>query len=217
MYRRMTPPRALVLDLGEVLVRSQPAELVQRMAQVAAVPLAAFRAAYWAHREEYDRAGDAPRYWSDVLREARSPLDAGAREAAVPRLTALDTESWTQYREEVWDLAARFKGGGGRTAMLSNCGPEVIERVKAQRPVERYFDALVVSWELGVVKPSPAIYRAALERLGVQPGDALFVDDRAVNVAGAEAVGMRGLVFEGDGSLPALRRAIDGAAVDRRG
>jgi len=200
--------RALVLDLGEVLVRSQPPELVQRMAEIAAVPLPALQAAYWAHRDEYDRVGSAQRYWDHVLRDAHSPLSPAAREAARPRLCALDAESWTQYREEVWELAARFRTDGRRTAMLSNCGPEVIDRVRAQRDVTRYFDAMVISWEVGAVKPEPAIYRTALERLGIAPEEALFVDDRAVNVAGAEAVGMQAMLFEGDASVPALRARI---------
>lgn len=200
--------RALVLDLGEVLVRSQPPELVQRMAETAAVPLPAFQAAYWAHRAEFDRVGSPRRYWDDVLRDARSPLSPAARDAARARLGTLDAESWTQYREEVWDLAARFRADGRRTAMLSNCGPEVIDRVRAQRDVTRYFDALVISWEVGAIKPEPAIYRIALERLGVAPGEALFVDDRPENVAGAEAVGMEAMLFQGDASVPALRARI---------
>jgi putative hydrolase of the HAD superfamily len=204
-------PRALVLDLGEVLVRSQPAALVERMARIAGVPLADFKAAYWAHRHEYDLASDPRGYWDDVLRDARSPLDGAARAAARAELGAVDAESWTQYREPVWELAARFKAAGGRTAMLSNCGPEVIDRVRAQRDVGRYFDAMVISWEERVAKPAPEIYRTALRRLGVAAGEALFVDDRAENVAGAEAVGMQGLVFSGDASVEALQRALDGA------
>ncbi len=205
------PPRALVLDRGEVLVRSQPAALVERMASVAAVPLPDFTAAYWAHRHEFDLASDPRGYWDDVLRDARSPLQGAARDAARAELGAVDAESWTQYREPVWELAARFKAAGGKTAMLSNCGPSVIDRVRAQREVGRYFDALVVSWEVRVAKPAPEIYRIALQRLGVAAGDALFVDDRAENVTGAEAVGLRGLVFAGDASVEALRRALEGA------
>lgn len=204
----MSRLRALILDFGEVLVHSQRPELVQRMAELAAVPLPALQAAYWAHRGEYDRVGSAQQYWDRVLRDARSPLEPAAREAARPRLCAVDAESWTQYREEVWEIAARFKRDGGRTAMLSNCGPEVIDRMRAQREVARYFDALVISWEVGSLKPEPAIYRTALERLGVAAGEALFVDDRPENVAGAEAVGMHALLFTGDASVPVLRERI---------
>ena len=57
------------------------------------------------------------------------------------------------------------------------------------------------------MKPDPAIYRLALERFGLKPAEAVFIDDRADNVAGAEAVGVRGLVFTG---AAALRRDLSG-------
>lgn len=201
----MPPIRALILDFGEVLVGPQPAALVQRMAGIAGVPLPAFSGAYWSHRNEYDLHGNAQHYWGAVLSDAGSPLDGPAREAARPRLAGLDAESWTQYREEVWEIAEQFRIAGGRTAMLSNCNPEVMGRVRAQRPVGRFFDTMVVSWEVGFLKPDPAIYRLALERLAVDAGEALFVDDRAENVAAAEVVGLQGLRFTGDASLAELR------------
>jgi putative hydrolase of the HAD superfamily len=204
----MLPLRALVLDLGEVLVHSQPPELIRRMAEVAEVPQDALSAGYWTHRNAYDLHGDAGRYWEAVLSQVGSPLSGAAREAAPARLSALDAESWTQYREPVWEITRSFRARGGRTALLSNCGPEVMDRVRAQRPTDRIFDAMVVSWEVGCLKPDPAIYRIALERLGVAPGEALFADDRLPNVAGARAVGMRALHFTGEESVEALRELV---------
>ena len=197
--------RALVLDLGEVLVHPQPAELVRHMAETAATPLAAFTAAYWAHRDEYDLAGNARRYWDAVLQDAGSPLREASRDLAVPRLTALDAESWTQYREEVWEIARGFREAGGQTALLSNCGPEVIERLRSQKVTSRYFDAMVVSWEVGCLKPDPAIYQLTLAKLVVRAEEALFVDDRPPNVAGAQAVGMQAMLFSGADPVSALR------------
>ncbi len=204
----MAPLRALILDLGEVLVRSQPPGLVARMAETAQVPLRDFTAGYWAHRTEYDLAGSAREYWDAVLRACRSPLGAAGREAALPRLVDLDAASWTVYREEVWELAARFKAAGGRTAVLTNCGPEIVDRVKAERPVARDFDAVVASWEVGCLKPEARIYQLTVARLGVAAGEALFVDDREVNVAGAAAAGLETLHFTGDGSVAALRERL---------
>jgi putative hydrolase of the HAD superfamily len=204
----MAHPRALILDLGEVLVRSQPPELVARMAAVAQVPLPALTEGYWAHRNEYDRAGDAPAYWGAVLRDCGSPLDAAGRIAILPQLVALDAASWTVYREEVWELAARFKAAGGRTAVLTNCGPEIVDRVKAERPVARYFDAIVASWEVGCLKPEARIYQLTVARLGAAAGEALFVDDREVNIAGAAAAGLQTLHFTGDGSVAALQARL---------
>ncbi len=59
------------------------------------------------------------------------------------------------------------------------------------------FRDIVVSGEEKLLKPDPAIYFRALDRFGLKPAEALLVDDRAINVEGAEAVGMRGHLFTG--------------------
>ena len=53
----------------------------------------------------------------------------------------------------------------------------------------------MVSGEVKLLKPDPAIYFLALDRFRLRPDEALFVDDRAINVEGAEAVGMKGHLF----------------------
>ena len=57
------------------------------------------------------------------------------------------------------------------------------------------FRGIVVSGEEKLLKPDPAIYYLALDRFGLKPQDALFVDDRLINVEGAEAVGLRAHLF----------------------
>ncbi len=58
------------------------------------------------------------------------------------------------------------------------------------------FRDILVSGEVKLIKPDPAIYALALERFGLTPGEALFVDDRPENVAAAEAGGFHGHVFQ---------------------
>lgn len=57
------------------------------------------------------------------------------------------------------------------------------------------FRDIVVSGEEKLLKPDPAIYFRALDRFGLKPAEALFVDDRAINVEGARAVGMQAHLF----------------------
>jgi putative hydrolase of the HAD superfamily len=84
-------------------------------------------------------------------------------------------------------LAARR--AGIRTALLSNAdGPD--------EPIpwlEALFDVLVFSGDVGMAKPDPAIYQLAVSRLGLSPGECVFVDDLAVNVRGAVAAGLVGV------------------------
>jgi len=69
--------------------------------------------------------------------------------------------------------------------------------------VFRRFRDIVVSGAERLVKPDPAIYALALRRFGLAGPDALFVDDRAENVAGAEAAGLRGHLFRDAAALRA--------------
>jgi FMN hydrolase / 5-amino-6-(5-phospho-D-ribitylamino)uracil phosphatase len=66
-------------------------------------------------------------------------------------------------------------------------------------------DSAFLSFELGVRKPDPEAYLAPCRALGIAPGEALFVDDRAENCDAARALGMDAVVFEG---APCLRVAL---------
>ena len=57
------------------------------------------------------------------------------------------------------------------------------------------FRGILVSGEEKLLKPDPAIYYRALDRFRLKPAEALFVDDRRINVEGAEAVGMKAHLF----------------------
>lgn len=65
----------------------------------------------------------------------------------------------------------------------------------------RRFRDIVVSGEEKLLKPDPAIYYRALDRFGLKAAEALFIDDRLINVEGAEAVGMQAHLFTGADDL----------------
>jgi putative hydrolase of the HAD superfamily len=203
----MSPLRALILDYGDVLCQAQLPDCIRRMAEVASVPVPAFTAAYWAYRDPYHVDWNAERYWRAVLDHARSPLGEVARREAFPTLSSLDATSWTAYRESIWNIAATFKDAGRRTAMLSNGVPEVMARVREERNLERFFDVVVVSCEVGCAKPDPAIYELTLRRLQVEAEAALFVDDRTENLEAARAIGLQTFHFIGE-SEAALRECL---------
>jgi 2-haloacid dehalogenase len=69
------------------------------------------------------------------------------------------------------------------------------------------FQEIVVSGEVRLLKPDPAIYYLALDRFGLRPADALFVDDRKINVEGALAVGMAAHLFTDAAGLRARLEA----------
>jgi len=149
-------------------------------------------------------------YWRQVLAELGHSRSEGG-DSLVTWLTERDAVSWTVYREETWTLAGAFRAAGGRTALLSNGVPEITARVRADRRLEDWFDVVVVSCEVGVSKPDRGIYELCLARLGVAGREALFVDDREANVAGARRAGLQALWFAGEDALVSLETLVFGA------
>lgn len=84
-----------------------------------------------------------------------------------------------------------------KIGMLSNIGRGWIDSFFGKEMLHELFDAVVLSSEEGVTKPHPMIYEHAAEKLGVAPGECLMIDDVQRNCDGAEAVGMRAMLFRG--------------------
>jgi len=87
-----------------------------------------------------------------------------------------------------------------KTALLSNFSAQ-LRQLLTQFGLIDAFDVIVISGEVGVMKPDARIYHLAAERLGVPVADCLFVDDFEENVAGAQAAGMPALRFVSFSSL----------------
>jgi len=103
-------------------------------------------------------------------------------------------------REIVEDLAARAVPLFAITNFSDEFWPAFVEREAA---LFARFRDVVVSGAERLAKPDPAIYALALDRFGLSGPDAVFVDDRADNVAGAEAAGMRAHHFHDAAGLRA--------------
>ncbi|MBW3659504.1 MAG: HAD family phosphatase [Actinobacteria bacterium] len=95
----------------------------------------------------------------------------------------------------VWDVVAQAKEQGVATGLLSNSwGTTTYPRER----LADVFDVLVISGEVGLRKPDPAIYRLALDQLGVEPEACAFVDDLDRNVDVARSLGMFGVLHRDD-------------------
>jgi len=74
-----------------------------------------------------------------------------------------------------------------------------------------HFDHLILSYEIGHIKPSAAFYQACAQAAGAPASECLFIDDLPENVAGARAAGMEGVVFR---DVPSLLEALRGLGVE---
>lgn len=204
----MARPAGLILDYGNVLTHPQDQTWMDGTAERLGADTSAFRSAYWRHRHDYDTGLPVGDYWRRVLADSRSSGAGSVSDEDLAWVIEQDLASWAVYHPEVWTLTAEFRRAGGRTAFLSNSGPEMMARVRADHPLEARFDAVVISCEVGLSKPDPRIFALCLARLGLPADQALFVDDRADNIAGAARVGLRTLHFEGAGAVDWLRALL---------
>ncbi len=119
---------------------------------------------------------------ADLLVDYGVDVDVDEFHAAVWHDIAVDP--WTL------DLVARIRASGLGVHLGSNQRPRRAEHMRHELGYDELFDHSFYSCELGVAKPAPAFFRAVVDRLGVTPGQVLFVDDLEVNVAGAHEAGL---------------------------
>jgi epoxide hydrolase-like predicted phosphatase len=107
--------------------------------------------------------------------------------------------------ERMIGAVKRAREAGIKTGLISNSwGTGIYERAPL-----RIFDATVISGDVGLHKPQPEIYILGAERIGVPPEGCVFVDDLRENIAGAEAVGMTGILHRDPGeTIAALEEAL---------
>ena len=201
------PNRTVIFDYGDVISLTQSAAdraVIERLAGVEA-DAEKFWRAYAAHRDGLDQgsAGVAA-YWQAIADEIGAAWD----EARVHELWVADFRSWLSVNPAVIEVLTDLRAGATRLALLSNAGPDYGSYFR-HGPLGVFFEACYVSGELGLLKPHPEIYRHVLDSLSVTPAEAAFIDNRAANVAGAEAIGISGHVF----TTPAdLRSFLTGLA-----
>jgi putative hydrolase of the HAD superfamily len=101
----------------------------------------------------------------------------------------------------------RAHDAGVKTAVISNSwGDGIYEGAD----LNDIFDEIVISGEVGLHKPDPAIFALTCTRLDVEPRECVFVDDLRENCAAAEALGMTAILHRGaDSTLPELERLLE--------
>ena len=93
----------------------------------------------------------------------------------------------------VRDLRSAYK-----LAILSNADLSLRGRLERDNGIHHLFDDIVCSAEVGMAKPEAGIYTLAAQRLGLEPGECVFVDDLDTNVEAARQVGMQAVLFRVD-------------------
>ena len=189
--------KAVLFDYGNVLCMPQLESDLEAMARCCAVELKVFQTLYWQFRDEYDVGSlNGKMYWTKIASHFNKTLS----EEQVTTLIKLDNAGWSRPNEVMAKWAAQTKAHNFKTAILSNMPVDMRVYLKGLAWLPD-FDHYTFSCDINAVKPDHEIYRQCLIGLGVTARDALFIDDRQMNVAAAHELGIDSVVFSGPASL----------------
>ncbi len=124
-------------------------------------------------------------------------------------LNQIPQEIMALYQNEKIDLDllnyVKKLHGQYKTALLTNASHTFLEPLIASTKIDRFFDEIVISSRLGMIKPNPKVFDFTLERLGVKRSEVVFIDDSPYNVETAQQLGIRSILYS---SLEQLRREL---------
>lgn len=198
------PVRAVIFDIGGVVIPWVPERAFEQVMPAAEVPDFMTRIGF----ADWNRANDA------------LPSIAGAEEELARRFPA-DEVGIRGYRTHFLrtvtsmvpgtsGIIAELARDGVVVSALTNWAADMFALARDEFGIFSRFADIVVSGQEGIVKPDPAIFLLACARLGVEPGQAVFVDDTAANADAATDAGLTGLIFT---SAEQLRADLVGLGV----
>lgn len=199
----MPAPHAVIFDVGRVLVDWEIRFLYERLIPEGEALDAFLRDVV---TPEWHFQHDAGRPFAETSVEltAQYPHHAELIELFGPRFNDTNSSAIPGMPE----LLAELDSAGVPLFAITNFSGEFFPPFRFKYPdmFDRFRD-IVVSGDEKMMKPDAAIYRLALDRFGLRPEEAVFVDDNRDNVAGAAALGIHGILFTDE---PALRAELAG-------
>lgn len=197
--------KAVIFDYGEVLCLAPTPQDIEESAQILGITPDLFRTFWARNRDLYDRGDLSPEvYWRKLARDAGKTLTGDQ----LQDLRKRDVEMWSRLNPAMLAWLEKLFTAGTKTAVLSNMHIDMIHLVRERF---RWLDRVnwkTLSAEVRLIKPDPAIFHYCLQGLGVEAAQALFIDDRSVNVEAAQALGIHAIQFT---SIVELRDKLEAA------
>jgi 2-haloacid dehalogenase len=193
-------PTAVVFDLGGVLIDWNPRHLYRSLfADEAQMERFLAEVTTQAWNLEQDRGRPFAEAIAGLVRD--HPDQAGLIEAYWRRWPEMLGEPF----HEAVDILAALRATGIRLLALTNWSAETYPFAAPRYPFLGWFEAVIVSGDVELVKPDPAIFQLLVDRHGLEPRRTVLIDDTIANVRAAAALGFRAISFT---DAPALRRDL---------
>jgi glucose-1-phosphatase len=195
--------KAVFFDLGGVIVRTEFQTPRQQLADRLGIDYDDLNKLVF-DSETSVRAStglmSSDEHWISVIQRLKRP-DA-ERQTIRDEFFAGDIVDRTLV-EYIRSLRGKYK-----TGLISNAWSDLRDFIVREKFADA-FDKMIISAEVGAMKPEPRIFQIALEQFGVKPKEAVFVDDFSANIEGCEKVGIKGIHFKDPASaLQQLKKIL---------
>jgi putative hydrolase of the HAD superfamily len=185
--------RNVIFDVGNVFVRWSPPEIVERcfgLRKDAAENLgraeALFRGPLWRRLNLGELTQE------EAMLAYQAEFGLSEEQANDLFFHVMDHQELIDGTEAI---AHRLKQAGYRVFALTDNVHEIVAHLKSRHQFWTLFEGAVVSAEVGLMKPDPAIFRHATETFGLAAAETVFLDDIQANVDGARSIGMEARLF----------------------
>ncbi len=190
------PLKAVIFDLFETLITEWGHEKYtkRKMCDDLGVEKDRFDV-FWKEKEEERYLGKIDFEGSILYAGSKigKEIDSDTLTYVLNRRTAAKATCFENIDSEVLHMLEEIKKMGLRTAIVSNCSSEEVKVIR-ESELYRYFDEVVLSYEVHMKKPERSIYDEVARRLGVEPKDCIFVGDGGSNeLQGAKNAGMKAI------------------------
>lgn len=190
--------RTCLFDMGNVLLHFSHEKMCRQMGALCGFPAERMRDEFMVHGphlayEKGEISTDQFHAWFETL---------AGRSIELERLAEAASDIF-ELNASIVPVLDRLQMVGMRLVLLSNTNEVHYRFVRDRYDVLDRFDALVLSFEAGAVKPEPAIYQAALERIDCPPDECFYTDDIPDYVEAGRLFGLQSEVFTTTAELEA--------------
>jgi epoxide hydrolase-like predicted phosphatase len=180
--------KAVIFDWGGVLIKHPKARLIAYFSNALGAAEEAYNPIYEKFLPEFEKGMiSEDTWWKNVCSEL------GVKKPDNQSLWGEAFRHSYNPIKEMFSLASLLKEKGYKVALLSNAELPSMHYFYEQQ--YDMFDVTVFSCAEGMRKPEKRIYEIALERLGVKPNEAIFIDDKQENIDAAKELGIYGILF----------------------
>ncbi|MBM7781836.1 HAD family hydrolase [Arthrobacter tumbae] len=178
-----------LFDYGMVISTAPEPDDWDLLQEATGIDLQVPNSAYWTNRERFD-AGDLEplEYWSRVV--GRQITDQFTEV-----LESLDASQWSHLNLKTMSVLEALVQKGSNLALLSNMPAGMSRRFLAEAPWTKHFSRTFFSGQLGMTKPDRRVFKHVLDELHARAEDSIFIDDNALNIDTAQALGIRTVAY----------------------